>query len=143
MVWILIAEMIGLAMMFPKHSLAVLPPDFIFNVGIQISQFLSLAVIFLTAGFGIGYRFLAEKWKALKYRWIWLILVVILVLGGGSLIIYFYNANQQKATYNNWLIQSQQQTAQITPTLAEPTVSEKLAIQKNNEEFLVRKSSDV
>ncbi len=119
----------GISFLFPKPANAVLPPDFIFNVGIQISQFLSIAVLLLTTSFGMGYRY----WKALRYRWLILIGVTILILGGGGTIIYYYNLNLQNIAYQKWLTESQINEEIPTPTKVTGII-EKLNIPKNVEE---------
>jgi len=129
MILILVLELIGVSFLFPKTVLAVLPPDFIFNVGIQISQFLSIAILFLTTGFGAGYKY----WKTLRHRWWLLVGVLIVVLGGGGTIIYFYNLNLQNTAYQKWLRESQ--NTEIIPIQTKITGHiEQIDIPKNTEE---------
>lgn len=98
---------IFLTIFFPRTAKAVLPPDFIFNIGSQVIQFFSAIIIFCSGIFVFLYQFIKAKSAALRHQktWIALGILVILALAGGA--SYFMAAQSQKVEYQKWLEESQ------------------------------------
>ena len=74
---------------FPKAAHAVIPPDFIFNIGTQVAQFFSIIVIFFTAILGTFSQFFKTKYYAIKHKKIVLgltIVAILLILSGAGKI---------------------------------------------------------
>lgn len=67
---------------------AVPPPDFIINVGSQVMQFFSLALLFLTAIFSSIYQFVRVRFTNTQMKtnyWVIALLVIILVATTGAM----------------------------------------------------------
>jgi rhodanese-related sulfurtransferase len=126
-----LAAFLGVAwgFIFPPAAQAVIPPDFIFNIGTQIAQFFSLIIIFLTAILGALFQFFKTKYYALKHKKTLLALGVILIISVSLAASYFYAIYKQKAEYSLWLKESQKYNLQepITTDL-ESSPEEVLAI---------------
>jgi rhodanese-related sulfurtransferase len=97
----------GYFWVFPQSAYAVIPPDFIFNIGTQIAQFFSIIVIFFTAVFGTFFQFFKTKYYALKHRKIVLGLTIFSIIAVSLASSYFYAVYKQKAEYQKWLAESQ------------------------------------
>lgn len=98
---------------FPKPAQAVVPPDFIFNIGSQIAQISSISLIFLTAVFGTFFQFFKTRFSAIKRKKTVLaatVAIILIVTLTGS---YFYAAYRQKAEYQKWLEQSKKPKAAL------------------------------
>lgn len=93
---------------FPEAAHAVIPPDFIFNIGTQIAQFFSIIAIFFTAILGTFFQFFKTKYYALKHKKIVLSLTIIAIITVSLVSSYFYAIYKQKAEYQKWLKESQQ-----------------------------------
>ncbi|MFH0854839.1 MAG: rhodanese-like domain-containing protein [bacterium] len=93
---------------FPEAAHAVIPPDFIFNIGTQIAQFFSIIAIFFTAILGTFFQFFKTKYYALKHKKIVLGLTIIAIIAVSLTSSYFYAIYKQKAEYQKWLKESQQ-----------------------------------
>lgn len=104
---------IGIFFLGIKSALAVPPPDFIFNVGAQVAQFFSIAVLFLGAIL-VTVRQAAKVYfiqmKNKKIIWIGLIIGVISIASVGA---YYYNQYQQTVAYQKWLEESKIQNANV------------------------------
>ncbi len=88
---------------FPRQSQAVVPPDFIFNIGSQIAQAFSVVVVFLSAIFVTAYQFLKVKFVTLKVnKAFWIISITTIIIGSFAFAV-FYTAHEQKVNYNKWL----------------------------------------
>jgi len=96
---------------FPKAAHAVIPPDFIFNIGTQVAQFFSIIVIFFTAILGTFSQFFKTKYYAIKHKKIVLGLTIVAILLISLTSSYFYATYKQKAEYQKWLKESQQYSA--------------------------------
>lgn len=97
---------IGHIFIFPNYAQAVIPPDFIFNIGTQIAQFFSLAVIFFTAILGTFFQFFKTKFYAIKYKKSFFIFIALIFIFISLMSSYFYALHRQKAEYKNWLAES-------------------------------------
>ena len=98
---------LGHFFVFPQSAHAVIPPDFIFNIGTQIAQFFSIILIFFTAIFGTFFQFFKTKYYALKHRKIILGLTIFSIIAISLASSYFYAIYKQKAEYQKWLEESQ------------------------------------
>lgn len=88
---------------FPRPTRAVVPPDFIFNIGSQIAQAFSVVIVFLSAVFVTAYQFLKVKIATLKHqKAFWIIAITFIVVGSFGTAV-FYTAYEQKVNYNKWL----------------------------------------
>jgi rhodanese-related sulfurtransferase len=91
---------------FPKASQAVIPPDFIFNIGVQIVQFFSIMAIAFTAIFGAFFQFFKTKFLLIKKRKIFLIVSLSLIIIFSLTTSYFYAIFRQDLEYQKWLDES-------------------------------------
>jgi rhodanese-related sulfurtransferase len=103
---ILVLQIIGYFIFFPQYVQAVIPPDFIFNIGMQISQFSSVVLIFFTAIFGTFFQYFKTKFAIIKYKKTVLTLVFLFVLFTSLISSYYYAIYKQKAEYQKWLSES-------------------------------------
>lgn len=99
--------LVGYFFIFPQSAHAVIPPDFIFNIGTQIAQFFSIIVIFFTVTFGAFFQFFKTKYYAIKHKKIVLTLTILLVIIVSLSASYFYAVYKQKSEYQKWLEESQ------------------------------------
>jgi len=102
----------GYFFIFPQTAHAVIPPDFIFNIGSQVTQFFSIVVIFFTAIFGIFFNFFKTASQLAKHRKIFLVSAIMFIICSALLIAYFYAMYKQKAEYQKWLVESQKYSIQ-------------------------------
>jgi rhodanese-related sulfurtransferase len=98
---------------FCKVAQAVIPPDFIFNIGTQLIQFFSLTIVFFAAVFGTFFQFFKNQYYALKNRKMISILIIVLVISTALISAYFYAVNKQEAEYQKWLAESEKYQAQM------------------------------
>ena len=98
---------IGHFFICPSAAHAVIPPDFIFNIGIQIAQLFSIIIIFLTAVFGVFFQFFKTRYYAIRHRKIVLVMVVLLVVAVSFGSSYFYTTQRQEAEYQKWIEESE------------------------------------
>jgi len=113
---------------FRKVALAVPPPDFLFNVGSQIIQFFSVAVLFLSAIAASMSQFARVFFARIQHKklfWGGLGLGVILISVSSA---YYYGQYQQQKAYETWISESETQNVNV------PTVDTSLDKLKLNEE---------
>jgi rhodanese-related sulfurtransferase len=99
---------LGAYILFPLPTHAVIPPDFIFNIGSQVVQIFSIVVLFFSAVFGVVWQFLKTQLAVKKYK-------KLVVIGSGVIIIlislgiaYLYDQHQQIVEYKKWLLESKE-----------------------------------
>jgi len=102
--------LIGHFFVFPQTAHAVIPPDFIFNIGTQIVQFFSIIAIFATAILGTFFQFFKTRYYAIKHKKIVLSLTILTIIVVSLVSSYFYATYKQKAEYQKWLEESQKYT---------------------------------
>ncbi|MFA6528316.1 MAG: rhodanese-like domain-containing protein [Candidatus Gracilibacteria bacterium] len=94
--------------LFSQIAYAVPPPDFLFNVGAQVSQIFAIAVLFLGASFSVSYNFIKTKFlviKAKKGSFFFVSVLGIVLVSFG--VAYGYGWYEQNKAYNEWLAESQ------------------------------------
>lgn len=101
---------------FPYTVHAVVPPDFIFNIGGQVIQVFSLLLIVISASIGSVISFFRKIIFANLRNRIILIVGILLLISGAASISYWYALNQQQEKYNSWLLESQRQQVMVTST---------------------------
>ena len=84
---------------FPHKAQAVMPPDFIFNIGTQLIQIFSMIVLFFSTILGIVWQFLSNRLGLVKYKKIWLVFIIIISFS----ISYLYVNYEKKVQYDKWL----------------------------------------
>ncbi|MFH1089136.1 MAG: rhodanese-like domain-containing protein [Candidatus Uhrbacteria bacterium] len=99
--------LIGYILISPKPAQAVIPPDFIFNISTQVTQFFSIIVLFFTAVFGTFYQFFKTKLYTLKHKKLTLTLIILLIVATSLASSFFYANYKQKAEYQTWLAASE------------------------------------
>ncbi|MBI2453114.1 hypothetical protein HYV56_00245 [Candidatus Peregrinibacteria bacterium] len=104
---------IGIFFFGMKSVFAVPPPDFIFNVGVQVAQFFSIAVLFLGAILATIRQAAKVYFFQLKNKKIIWIGLFISVIGIASTGAYYYGQYQQTVLYQTWLAESKIQNANI------------------------------
>lgn len=92
---------------YPQPAQAVIPPDFIFNIGTQVAQFFSMVAIFFTAIFGTLFQFFKTRYYAFKYKKTILSLTILAIIVISIVSSYFYAIYKQKIEYQKWLEESQ------------------------------------
>ncbi|MCK5490795.1 MAG: rhodanese-like domain-containing protein [Candidatus Pacebacteria bacterium] len=98
----------GFFLIHPQSAHAVIPPDFIFNIGVQIVQFFSIILLTFTAILGAFSQFFKTKYYAIKNRKIVLIVTIFSVVTFSFGLSYYYSIQKQKAEYQIWLEESEQ-----------------------------------
>lgn len=122
---------------FAPTALAVIPPDFIFNIGLQIAQFFSLALIFIGAIFGAFFQFFKTQFLLLKHKKAYTLLSVILVISLAGISAFLYTEYKQNQEYQKWLVESQTQNQEEQTNETSKSSSEKSS---SNEEDLTKES---
>lgn len=93
---------------FPKTVYAVPPPDFLFNIGSQLAQVFSVAVLFLSAIFSVSYKFIKVKLELMKSKKIVFISISVIAIIGISIgSAYLYGDYKQNLEYEKWLEESE------------------------------------
>jgi hypothetical protein len=93
---------------------AVIPPDFIFNIGSQIVQVFSVVVVFLSTIFVTVYQFVKIKLKNLKVSklfWVSSVIVILLIAG---LSVEIYSLYRKNSVYADWVRSEQLRAANST-----------------------------
>lgn len=97
-------------------AFAVPPPDFLFNVGSQIVQFFSIAVLFLSAIAASMSQFAKVFFMRIQHKklfWISIGLSVVIFSFGAA---YYYGRYEQQKAYKNWIAESETQNKDIAAT---------------------------
>ncbi|MFH1218739.1 MAG: rhodanese-like domain-containing protein, partial [Candidatus Peregrinibacteria bacterium] len=103
---------------FPFHTArAVMPPDFIYNIGSQLIQVFSVAAIFLSAVFGVSYKYIKVKLATIATKKIYLAVAIILVLAISAGATYFYKDYKQNQEFDNWIALSEQNEQALKPSV--------------------------
>lgn len=110
---VLIFLLFGIFFIFPKSANAVIPPDFIFNIGNQVAQFFSIILLFLTTIFGTLFHFFKTRYYTLKHKKLFLILIIFAIIIISIICSYFYSIYKQKLEYKKWVEESKNYTTQI------------------------------
>ena len=95
---------------FPKKAQAVIPPDFIFNIGSNVVQFFSAMLLFFSAMFGLLYQFIKVKFFISKNKHWWIAGFITLIVGVTFGLSYLYTVLAQHAAYTAWLEESKKHT---------------------------------
>ncbi|OQB07681.1 MAG: molybdopterin biosynthesis protein MoeB [Parcubacteria group bacterium ADurb.Bin216] len=94
-----------LSCFFPQISFAVMPPDFIFNIGAQVAQFLSIITLFTSIAFGFVYQFFKSRFGLLERRKLLVVGITSVLLISG-IVTYVYSMDKQQKEYERWLEES-------------------------------------
>lgn len=86
---------------------AVIPPDFMFNIGTQVAQFFSIVVIFCTAVSGTLFGFFKATLYTIKRKKIFLFVTLFSVVLISLSLSYLYSDFKQQAEYEKWQLESQ------------------------------------
>ena len=115
---------------------AVMPPDFIFNLGTQIIQAFSVIFLFFTFIITISYQFL-KNWLVIVRgkKWFWLISIgTVLII---SLVLaYFYGNFRQNKEYQSWLSQSLSFNKKTTKEIDQLKIGENVKLDSSTEKFI-------
>ena len=115
---------------------AVMPPDFIFNLGTQIIQAFSVIFLFFTFIITISYQFL-KNWLVIVRgkKWFWLISIgTVLII---SLVLaYFYGNFRQNQEYQSWLSQSLSFNKKTTKEIDQLKIGENVNLDSSTEKFI-------
>lgn len=90
----------------PRTANAVIPPDFIFNIGTQIAQFFSIVLIFLSAVIGTLFQFFKTRYYSIKHKKTIIALIVIVTVVISLAVSYLYATYRQNIEYQKWLAES-------------------------------------
>jgi len=103
---------------FTHTAHAVIPPDFIYNIGSQIANFFSIIAIFFVAIFATSYQFIKNRFHSLKNKWIFIGISLISILAVAYISSYYYGQYREKQEYEKWLNESlKQQEGQASSLL--------------------------
>lgn len=100
-----ILALIAAFILSAHQAKAVPPPDFIFNVGSQLAQFFTLAVILLSATGSAVYQYFRQTFYRQK-RLFWII-AILTILSLASISAWFYNNYAQEKAMEEWLARSE------------------------------------
>ena len=130
---------------FPSAA-AVMPPDFLFQIGSQIAQFFSVLFLFLTGIFGTFFHFFRARWTAIKNKKIFFVGIIFLI-GGISLgAASFFDRERQKVEYEKWLKESENQNNIFQKQIPPPKkneISEKTPPPEKNDFFEKNKNEKI
>jgi len=87
----------------PQCAHAVIPPDFVFNIGTQIAQFFSVTMVFFATIFGGVFHFFKTKYYTLRYRKTVLALAIFSLIAIALGSSYLYALQKQRVEYQRWL----------------------------------------
>lgn len=90
----------------PRIAMAVIPPDFIFNVGTQVAQFFSVVAITIAAVFATTFRYMKVKYHSIKYKKIVLVLSIASIVTVTLVASLVYAVIMQELEYKKWLRES-------------------------------------
>jgi len=94
---------------FPQTANAVPPPDFLFNIGSQLAQVFSIAVLFLSAVFSVSYKYIKVKLALMPSKKpIFITVSVVAILGVSLVSAYLYGEYKQNLEYNKWVEESEE-----------------------------------
>lgn len=98
------------AVIIPLPTQAVIPPDFIFNIGAQVAQFFSIILIFITAAFGTFFNFFKTRLYTIKHKKIFITVIVLGSVISALAASYAYAVYRQRTEYQQWLEDSENYT---------------------------------
>jgi hypothetical protein len=90
-------------LLYPKPAKAVIPPDFIFNIGSQIVQVFSIIFLFVSTIFITSYQFIKVKFTVLKTKPVFWIISTAVILLGSLTGAVLYTVHKQRIDYRDWL----------------------------------------
>lgn len=105
------------ALLIPHAARAVPPPDFVFNVGVQIAQMFSLLVIFFSASMSVLLRVIQQ----FRARYVVVGIFVVLAVSGAA--AYGYGRYRQNTAYREWLSESEAVQQSRSETAEAPTAA--------------------
>lgn len=126
---LIIVILAGSFLLLPQPAEAVIPPDFVFNIGSQVAQFSSMVVIFLSAVFGGFFQFFRARFASLKHKKVILALAICSILGVSIFSSYFYAVMKQNDEYKQWLSESEQYN---TPVDGKEALEEYVVLSPDN-----------
>ena len=97
---------VGCCLFYPEAAHAVIPPDFMFNIGTQVAQFFSIVVIFCTAVSGTLFGFFKATLYTIKRKKIFLFVTLFSVILISLSLSYLYSDFKQQAEYEKWQLES-------------------------------------
>lgn len=89
---------LGYMIVLPRPAEAVIPPDFIFNIGAQFAQFFSIIILFLSTLVGTLWHFFKNRLYGIKHKKILLLGVIVIIIGSALVGSYMYVIYQQNAS---------------------------------------------
>src|SRR3989339_881976 len=93
----------------PVH--AVLPPNFIFDIGSQIFYIFSLVFTLLSSSFGIVFLYFRKKFFKKKIGHVaglfFVLFAVLIIFCLSVAVVFFYNEYKQEVEYDKWLTESE------------------------------------
>jgi hypothetical protein len=110
------AVILCLVIFFPRPTRAVIPPDFIFNIGSTVIQVFSIIVLFFSAVFGVAYRYLKVRFATLFSSKLFLVLMILVLIIGSGAGAFWYASQKEKAAFASWLQRSRYTSSSIPTT---------------------------
>jgi len=99
--------LVGCFFIFPRTVQAVIPPDFVFNIGTQVAQFFSMMILLLTGLLGTSLQFFKANLYSLRYKKILISLAFLSIVLVSFGISYIYAVHRQKTEYAEWVAESE------------------------------------
>lgn len=104
----MLAYLVLMLMAIPLPAQAVIPPDFIFNIGGQIAQYFSIFILSISVVGGAVIHFFKDRLVGVKHKTVWLMIGITLIVGLALVSAYLYAGYRQQLEYQNWLKESEQ-----------------------------------
>lgn len=98
-----IALVLACQIFVPRPAHAVMPPDFIFNIGAQVAQFFSIILAIFSVVLGTILKFFRNRLNLIKHKKIFLGITILSIIFISLLLAYLYAQYQQTTTYRRWL----------------------------------------
>lgn len=98
---------------FREVALAVPPPDFLFNVGSQIVQFFSVAILFLSAIAASMSQVAKVFFARIHHKKLFWGGLALGIIGVSFFSAYYYGQYEQQKTYEAWIAESKTQNVDV------------------------------
>lgn len=124
---IVMISLIAYFLVNPKPVHAVIPPDFIFNIGTQVANFFAVIAVFFVALASTVWHFFKFQISTIKHKPIIASVVLVTLCIAIALSVYAYANYVQKKEYKQWLAASTQyyenETSTTTNSIEKPTTT--------------------
>lgn len=118
----------------PHPAHAVIPPDFIFNIGSTVVQVFSIIVLFFSAVFGVAYQYLKVRFaKVFASKVFWIASILILIIGSG-VGAFWYASQKEKVAFAAWLQQYRLRNSEVVTSSVPYYFYDRLILQSKDKD---------